>query len=84
MPKTFSSDDYCKFLLKHGFTVTGNKGTSHQKYKPPKSLKIPQGVRPFVVVVLNRKSYDPITASKIRKQLIKLGLSLETVKDLFK
>ena len=76
MAKSFGSSELCLFLKKHGFTPRRLKATSQLVYTPPESFKVNvEALRPFITVVLGRKSYDPITAGSIRRNLIRLGFS---------
>ncbi len=50
MKKLFGSVDLCHALIKLGFNADNQHGTSHLKFHPPSSHKIPLGIRPFMIV----------------------------------
>lgn len=83
MPKSFGSDEFCKFLSGQGFSKHKSVGSSHLKYSAPKSIKVPQGIRPFITVILKRKTYDPHTISCYKRDLIRMGFPEKNLKDLF-
>lgn len=80
----FGSKELCKWLDKLGFTENKQKGSSHLKYSAPKNLEIPKGIRPFIIVILGRKKYDPHTCSSYIRQIAALGISKEKIIKLLK
>lgn len=78
----FGTKELRKFLEKYKFTPTEGKPTRHLKYTPPSSFQIAKTAKfPFIVVVLNRSQYDPITANSIRRQLENFGFTKGQVKN---
>ncbi len=71
----FGSKELCKALGKLGFIAQKQHSTSHQKYIMPKSRKTPQGMRPFITVIQNKKIYHPPTIASYIRQLKSLGFS---------
>ncbi len=78
----FGSRDLCKFLTSRKFVSNKVNGSSHQKYNLPKNVQCPSGFRPFIIVTLGRKQYDPHTSSSYIRQLKNLGITDEELKDL--
>lgn len=78
----FGSRDLCQFLTNLKFIPNKISGSSHQKYDLPKNMPCPSGFRPFVIVILGRKQYDPHTSSNYIRQLKNLGITDKELKDL--
>ena len=78
----FGSKELCKFLTNLKFIPNKVGGTSHQKYNLPKNMSYPSGLRPFVIVILGRKQYDPHTSSSYVRQLKNLGITDKELNDL--
>jgi hypothetical protein len=83
MPHSFGSNEFCKFLKKLDFKPQQSTGSSHIKYSAPKNLKTPVGIRPFITVMLGRKTYDPHTISCYKRDLVKVGVNKERLTELF-
>lgn len=62
-----------------GFIPRAQHSSSHQKYKIPQGKKMPVGLRPFIIVILGRKAYDPHTQSSYLRQIKNLGFSEEEI-----
>jgi len=75
----FGSKELCKCLTKLGFSENKQKGTSHVKFSL-NSLTTP-GVRPFIIVIMGRKKYDPHTANSYFHQITKLGFSKNDIES---
>lgn len=79
MKKSFGSRELYKCLIKLGFNPLAQKGTSHLKFSPPKGKVVSQGTRPFMIIQLNIKTYDPHSASRYINQIMKFGFSKEEI-----
>ena len=79
MKLSFGSRDLRKCLECLGFKEQPSVGSSHLKYTVPKEKSTKVGIRPFFIVILGKKTYDPNTASKIIKQIIRLGFTTEEI-----
>ena len=77
--KSFGSTDLIKCLLRLGFTKDKSTGSSHSKYNCPKKME--KGIRPFLIVILNVKTYDKTTQNRYLTQLKKLGYSLKELEE---
>ena len=75
--KNFGSKQLCKCLKKLEFTENRRKGSSHVKYSTNK--KVETGARPFIVVIMGRKTYDPRTSRSYIRQIKNLGFSEEEI-----
>ncbi len=78
MKQSFGSKELSKCLTKLGLEPQRGIGSSHTKYKL-KSKKVPVGMRPFIIVIEGRKTYDPHTASSYLRQIRNLGFSAEEI-----
>lgn len=83
MDYRFGSKDLERCLTCLGFTPRQSKA-SHKKYDCPKACKIPVGVRPFIIIVLNKKHYDDISTSKWVKQIRAFGFTDEQIASCLK
>lgn len=83
MKKLFGSIDVCQCLLKLGFTYQKQHGSSHIKFLPQKSHKIPRGVRPFMIVQLKKKQFDKHTCSRYISELITMGFERKLIMEAF-
>lgn len=79
MSKLFGSKDLCVCLTRLGFKPKPQNASSHQKYTIPNGLKIPQGMRPFIIVILGKSKYDPHTCSSYITQIGKLGIDVDKI-----
>lgn len=77
--KLFGSNDLCKCLKRLAFTPLPQNGTSHVKYKVLPDIKTTPGIRPYIIVILGRKTYDRNTCSSYITQLKRLGFSKEDI-----
>ncbi|OGM05410.1 hypothetical protein A2125_00500 [Candidatus Woesebacteria bacterium GWB1_43_5] len=73
----FGSRELCKCLVKLSFWENPQRGSSHTKFTLKQS-KI-KGVRPFIIVIMGRKKYDPHTARSYIRQIKNLGSSEEEI-----
>ncbi len=79
MSKIFGSKELCNCLIKLGFLPKPQNASSHQKYSIPLGLKPPQGLRPFIIVILGKNKYDPHTCSSYVSQIKRLGIDFEKI-----
>lgn len=77
----FGSRELCSALINLGFKKEKQGGTRHLKFSISKKLL--QGIRPFIIVILNRKNFDPHTRSSYIRQIKKLGFSEKEIIDAF-
>jgi len=77
MKTSFGSEKLIKCLICLGFVKQKSTGSSHIKYSCPK--KVVAGQRPFIEVILKRKTYDPHTASSYLRQIKNLGYTKDEV-----
>ncbi len=78
MDYRFGSKELEKCLACLGFA--GRKAiASHKKYTTPAEKKVSLHTRPFIVVILGKKSYANQTVSKYIKDIINLGFSEEEI-----
>lgn len=80
MKLSFGSRELCKCLECLGFRQQPQKATNHVKYEAPSNKKVPPGVRPFIIVILGRKSYDPHTRTRYLRQIKNLGFSEKEIR----
>jgi hypothetical protein len=76
---SFGTEKLISALVNLGFTPCQNNGSSHAKYKMPQSQKCPPGLRPFIMVILKRKQFDPHSASRYISQISRLGYDKKLV-----
>lgn len=82
MKTRFGSNKLSHTLEKLGFVAERRtSGTSHLKYCCDSKLK---GVRPFIIVILGKKVYDPNTCSSYITEITRLGFDRKKVIDLLK
>lgn len=79
----FGAKDLCKHLEELGFVKDTSKGTSHLKYKISGKRKCPKDRRPFIIVILGRKMYDPHTCTSYIRQIKNLGVGDNEIKKYF-
>jgi len=79
MSKIFGSKELCACLIRLGFKAKPQNASSHQKYSCPGGLKVPQGMRPFIIVILGKSKYDPHTCSSYMSQIKRLGIKIEKI-----
>lgn len=77
MSSTFGSAKLIKCLNSLGFKQEPQVGSRHLKYSSPRSVK--KGQRPFIIVLQNKTSYDPITCRSIIKEIKLLGFTAEEI-----
>ena len=77
MKSSFGSRELINCLLCLGFTKKNSTGSSHIKYACHK--RITTGIRPFIIVILHRKDYDPHTKSSYLKQIQNLGYASDQI-----
>jgi hypothetical protein len=75
----FGSKELCKCLIKLKFVPNKTSGSSHQKYGIPGNKKALLGQRPFIIVILGRRQYDPHTCSGYIRQIKNLGFKSEEI-----
>lgn len=75
--KSFGSSDLIKCLVCLGFNKEPSTGSSHIKYKCPKTVD--KGSRPFITVILKVKSYDKTTQGRYLTQIKQLGYTKEEI-----
>lgn len=78
MGKAFGTKQLCKCLEKLNFISKGHN-SSHVKYFMPKNRKIPTGLRPFMIVQLGRKCFDPYICNRYISEIKKLGFCKEEI-----
>lgn len=79
MKRLFGSVDLLHCLSRLGFTPLRQKSTSHVKFMPPKNHVVPKGVRPFMIVQLNRKQYDKHSCSRYVSEIALMGFNRKEV-----
>lgn len=79
MKKSFGSRELYNCLINLGFTPLKQKGTSHLKFLPPKSKRVLQAMRPFIMMQMGEKTFDPHSASRYIRQIIQFGFSEEEI-----
>ncbi len=77
MNLSFGSRDLTRCLLKLGFTPNPQVGSRHLKFISPRPVS--KGQRSFIIVLQNKKVYDPITCKNIFRQIKQLGFSEEEI-----
>jgi len=75
--KSFGSKDLIICLHKLGFRKNKQHGTSHLKLSSQNP--VPAGTRPFIIVILNKKIYDPHTQRSYLRQIKNLGYTQEEI-----
>lgn len=78
MKVSFGTKTLIACLLCLSFTKAPSSGSSHQKFSLT-GRKVTSGVRPFMIVILNRKSYDPVTQRRYITQLKRLGFTQKEI-----
>ena len=78
--KVFGSKNLVACLSRLKFLRVVSSGSSHVKFKCPK--KVSPGTRPFITVILNKKSYDPRTRSRYLRQIRNLGYEDKDLKEI--
>lgn len=79
---TFGSRELRKALVELGFCIERKtSGTRHVKYCI--DIKPPPGLRPFIIVIDNTKSYDKHTASSYVTQIRRLGFTNKQIEKAF-
>jgi len=79
----FGTKELIRCLTKLGFTHASISGSSHQKMNIPNNWNVPKGTRPFIIVILGKKIYDPHTRSSYINQIRKLGFDNKTIYQAF-
>ena len=79
MKISFGSKELCKCLLCLGFKPKPQKASSHVKYRVPPDKEASCGNRPFVTVILGRKTYDPTTRGRYMTQIKQKGFSKKEI-----
>lgn len=83
MNNSFGSSGLVRCLEKLCFLPQPNNGSSHVKYRVPEGTNITAGTRPFIIVIMGRKQYDPHTASSYVTQITRLGFTKKQIGDAF-
>lgn len=78
MSKAFDSKELIKCVEKFGFTFNSSN-SHHSKCYPPLGKLPPSGIRPFYMIQLGRKTYDPVSASRYISELKKFGYTKEEI-----
>lgn len=71
--RLFGSITLGECLIKLGFTLVKQSGTSHMKFNPPKNNLTPKGVPAYMVIQTNKKQYDPHSCSRYISELVRKG-----------
>ena len=79
MSKLFGSADLCHCLMKLGFQASKQSSSSHIKFFPPSIHKIPIGIRPFMIVQINKKQFDKHTCSRYIIELVRMGFERKEI-----
>jgi len=79
MRKLFGSVDLCHALIRLDFKAEKQHGTSHLKFLPSVNHKVPSGIRPFMIVQLNKKQFDEHTCSRYVAELVKMGFDRKSI-----
>lgn len=77
MSKSFGSREFEKCVRALGFTLK-HISSSHAKYIPPPAKNSP-GIRPFFIIQLGRRTYDPHSANRYISQLKGFGFTKEEI-----
>lgn len=77
--KAFGSLQLCECLIKLGFKPRKTHHSSHIKFDPPHEHKIPQGIRPFMIVQVNQKQFDPHECSRYISEIVQKGFQRDKV-----
>lgn len=77
--KSFGSKDLVNCLQSLGFKKNKQHGTSHLKLSSSKP--VPPGIRPFIIAILNKKTYDPHTQKSYLRQIKNLGYAQEEIEE---
>lgn len=83
MKRLFGSLDFCQVLLRLGFRVDKQHGSSHSKFSVPLKHKVPAGVRPFMIIQLNKKQFDKHTCSRYITELVQMGFDRNKITNAF-
>lgn len=78
MSQHFGTKELIYCLTRLGFTKSSQSG-SHAKYLLPIGRRAPDGVRPFMIVIMGKKNYVPPTCSSYMRQLQTLGFDLNDI-----
>ncbi len=79
MNSSFGFSALIKCLKCLGFKQEPQVGSRHLKYSSPRPVK--KGQRPFIIVLQNKSSYDPITCKSIMKEIKLLGFTKEEISE---
>lgn len=83
MRKAYGSRELVKCLQCLGFSPKPQRATSHIKYIPPRHKKINPNIRPFLIVQLGRKTYDPHAQTRYIRQIMNFSFSKEEIENCF-
>lgn len=78
MSKSFGSKELVKCVEEFGFKYH-SANAHHVKYYPPSGKVPPGGIRPFYMIQLGRKTYDPVSAARYISELKKFGYTKEEI-----
>lgn len=73
----FGSSDLIKCLKCLGFIPNPQVASRHLKYSCPRTVQ--KGQRPFIIVLQNTSTYDPITCKNIVREIKLLGFTQEEI-----
>lgn len=80
--KSFGTKKLVGVLKNLLFTPQKQSGSSHHKWRVSDDIEVKPGQRPFITVILNKKTYVPPTCSSYLSQLRKFGYSKKDLQDL--
>jgi len=75
--KSFGSRELINCLKILGFSQKPQVGSRHLKFSTDRAHKI--GERSFIIVLQNKKLFDPVTQGKYVKQIMKWGFTEEEI-----
>lgn len=79
---SYGTRELIKWLECLGYRIQPQVGSRHLKYKCP--IQVPVGIRPFIIVIQNRSTYDPITQREYRKDIRRHGHTKEHIEECMK
>jgi len=82
MKASFGSSELIRCLKILGFSPKSQDGTSHVKFEAPSQKESQESrERPFIIVILGRKDFDPHSQSRYINQIFqKTGIAKKEIK----
>lgn len=79
--KSYGTRELIECLKCLGYKKEPQVGSRHLKYTCPNKNKIPKGQRPFIIVIQNRNTYDPITQKDLINEIQAHGFTEDQIKE---